>query len=661
VKLLALSLLFALSSFAQTAVFPQAVATDAQLGIATNNIQTLLSGSITSTATSFGVVSATGMAANQIATIDSENVWICGVSGLTVSVGRSACPNVDGRGFDGSAAVSHSANGANCSFGTASGCVSEFVVAWNHNAPAKEIEALEKSAFAGSVNAADYMDNTGATDSTVAMRTAAAVAQAAGKCLYIPSLTTAQAYSSTGYAVPTGYYKLSGAITGPAAGNFCLRMDPNTVLLQTAAVDTLDLHGSNNLVSGGIIAYNIAATSAIGINIADASGVGASYNNVISTRVYGNLTTGALGKCFAVTSNYGGGSYANSLLEIYGQFCGTGVYEVGLGVSGPSSNSFVNLGNVTGSIDNSNLAAQFTNAGEKLVSLEMNGNQNGILVDYVVNMDIQDVRGGESAGYRVKFATANAFDNSYRYAGVVGSNFVDLSGGLNRIDTMDYVSTTVDAAGNVHTCIGGCFSTSAFPFDTPNGVAEILDPGVSTNRNLLNIVKHSGVTNTFSWLLFNPYAATVNSPSGGLFWSTASTFSATAPIETVNQGGSGAVYAAKRVLLNGNFLADQYCTTAPGNVIGGYTTACGFGVQARNSAVEVYPTIEQGDGVTQHNLVMPVAADLPACNSGTVAYKVENYPWATSATPGAAPGAGGAFNVMIRCDFDGTNYAWHIH
>ena len=138
-----LGLLFTASAFAQSAVFPGAVVTDSQLGIATNNVQTLLAANVSATATTFNVVTATGFAVNQIATIDQENVWICGVVGLTISVGRSSCPNVDGRGFDGSAAVAHSSAGANCNFGTSKGCVSEFVVAWLNNAKNKEIEAIE--------------------------------------------------------------------------------------------------------------------------------------------------------------------------------------------------------------------------------------------------------------------------------------------------------------------------------------------------------------------------------------------------------------------------------------------------------------------------------------------------------------------------------------
>ncbi len=138
-----LGLLFTASALAQSAVFPGAVVTDSQLSVATNNVQTLLAATLAATATTFNVVTATGFAINQVATIDQENVWICSVVGLTISVGRSSCPNVDGRGFDGSAAVAHSAAGANCNVGTSKGCVSEFVVAWQHNAQSKEIEAIE--------------------------------------------------------------------------------------------------------------------------------------------------------------------------------------------------------------------------------------------------------------------------------------------------------------------------------------------------------------------------------------------------------------------------------------------------------------------------------------------------------------------------------------
>ncbi len=132
-------LALAVLAAAQTAKFPAEVATDAQLMVARNGVQTALTAGMSTGATSFTVKSATGITANMLLTIDSEIVKVCSVAGTTVSIGHSSCPNVDGRGFDATTAAVH-ALGAR---------VSAYVDAWHHNAVTAEIKAIEASLSSG--------------------------------------------------------------------------------------------------------------------------------------------------------------------------------------------------------------------------------------------------------------------------------------------------------------------------------------------------------------------------------------------------------------------------------------------------------------------------------------------------------------------------------
>jgi hypothetical protein len=133
--------LFVVSLSAQTARFPAAIATDRDLTVQKDRGQSTLTGAVTASATSFTVVTGSKFVANQIVTIDNEQILTCSVVGNTVSVGYSACPNVDGRGYAGTTAASH----ANSSL------VSGNVVSWNHNAVRAEVLALQQNQGIGSV------------------------------------------------------------------------------------------------------------------------------------------------------------------------------------------------------------------------------------------------------------------------------------------------------------------------------------------------------------------------------------------------------------------------------------------------------------------------------------------------------------------------------
>ena len=152
--------LLASTTFAQTAVYPGAVATDDQLKVAANRVQTKLMANITSADTTIVVQSSTGWAANMLATIGSEVISICGVAGNTLRVGAASgsCPNVNGRGYDSTTAAAHSTGP--CTTAVTTGCVSNYQPAWYHNALAAELKATQTALGAnlGNVSQAGTFD-----------------------------------------------------------------------------------------------------------------------------------------------------------------------------------------------------------------------------------------------------------------------------------------------------------------------------------------------------------------------------------------------------------------------------------------------------------------------------------------------------------------------
>jgi parallel beta-helix repeat protein len=130
-----LLLLAGLTSALFSQSFPTVVVTD--LPKARNRLQTTLSASMTATQTSMTVASAVGIVANTQLTIGTEIVWVCSVSSLTLQLGKSSCPNIDGRGYDvangGAAAAVH----------TSGSTVSGFVTAAHIRKLNEEVVAIE--------------------------------------------------------------------------------------------------------------------------------------------------------------------------------------------------------------------------------------------------------------------------------------------------------------------------------------------------------------------------------------------------------------------------------------------------------------------------------------------------------------------------------------
>ena len=111
-------------------IFPSAVATDAQLKVANNLIQTTLSIQMATADTTIWVASIAGFVANCLVSIDKEIIAVAGTittpaPGLVVATG--------GRGFDGTTVAAH-AVGAK---------VSLYIDAWHHNVLSTEVKAIE--------------------------------------------------------------------------------------------------------------------------------------------------------------------------------------------------------------------------------------------------------------------------------------------------------------------------------------------------------------------------------------------------------------------------------------------------------------------------------------------------------------------------------------
>jgi hypothetical protein len=142
------------SACAQTAQFPTAVAADSQLKVAVNRLQTNLTSTTLVGDTVLVVASTTGFVANMLVSVDSEIISICGVAGANVlNVGATgACPNINGRAFDGTTAAVHTSTGATCVGTTPHGCVAVLMTAWHHNVNRVEVEAIETALGASMAN-----------------------------------------------------------------------------------------------------------------------------------------------------------------------------------------------------------------------------------------------------------------------------------------------------------------------------------------------------------------------------------------------------------------------------------------------------------------------------------------------------------------------------
>jgi hypothetical protein len=173
-----ITLIVAVSCFAQsTAVFPRRVATNSDLFVASNNYSSTLTVGVSSSATTLTVASTSGFTAPGVVTIDNEVIAVCSVtSGTTFRVGSSACPNIDGRGYDGTSGVAH----------IATRTVQGRVIARLHNQMAAEVKAIETKLNTEAVSVKDFgCVGDGVANDTACLQ-AALAASTGGQRLYCP-------------------------------------------------------------------------------------------------------------------------------------------------------------------------------------------------------------------------------------------------------------------------------------------------------------------------------------------------------------------------------------------------------------------------------------------------------------------------------------------
>ena len=112
---------------AQTAKFPSAIATDNDLLVGKDRSASTLSSGIDASTLSVPVVDGSVFVADEVVTIDQEQMLVCSVGGNTLTI----CSG--GRGFAGTTPTTHD-SGAN---------VRGHITAWHHNALREEVQAIE--------------------------------------------------------------------------------------------------------------------------------------------------------------------------------------------------------------------------------------------------------------------------------------------------------------------------------------------------------------------------------------------------------------------------------------------------------------------------------------------------------------------------------------
>jgi hypothetical protein len=242
-RLCLLSLLGAAALAQNTAIFPGAVPTPARIGVAANACQTTLALGILATDTSIPVMSSSCFKAAGFLTVDNEIMAVCAIpDGTHVTVGVSACPNVDGRGTDvangGGAAAGHLANAA----------VQARIVAWQLNQGLAETIAVETKLHSEMASVADKGAKCdGSTDDSAAFT----AALAASSYVIVP-------WSAAGCKVASGV---------TLAGNQTLEFNGTALLLSANNEIGVTMAGSSATLRNAAIRLSGSPTGTTGILI----------------------------------------------------------------------------------------------------------------------------------------------------------------------------------------------------------------------------------------------------------------------------------------------------------------------------------------------------------------------------------------------------------
>lgn len=263
---------------AQTAVFPGAIATDANLKVGINGFSTLLTVSANISQTTMTISSCSGLGANMLITIDSEILPVTGCSGTVLVVGS--------RGFDGTNAAAHAA-------GTT---IYAFVDAWHHNALRVEIEAIEAAL---GVSLANVL-LPGQAVSSFNTRQGAVTLQSSDVSAVEQDLRTSASPTFSGLTA-TGAISVDGSGGGGYAGTFTSDgvlpgvhissgsgLALNTQTTGTNSAHFLDANGLCVLNSNqGLVCANVAVaiTDCQGTNSCSATNVNTNYKVVFGAAI----------------------------------------------------------------------------------------------------------------------------------------------------------------------------------------------------------------------------------------------------------------------------------------------------------------------------------------------------------------------------------------
>lgn len=241
-KLIAFLIPLALAA-QNTAKYPNAVASSADLGIAGNRAETSLLIGVNSTATTLSVASGSQFKPGMYVSIDNEFVAICNVSGNSLTVGRSSCPNVDGRGLDtangGGAASSH----------LASAKVQARISAWHQNQSAAEIGAVEDTLLNGIPYDFKFLKNV-SIDATLSAKN-------------LPFYVTAPPYNAKGDCVANDTAAVQSAVNAALVKGGTVIFSPGCYLLDTISLPSVSGKAAPTLAGTG--KWAVTGTSAFSV------------------------------------------------------------------------------------------------------------------------------------------------------------------------------------------------------------------------------------------------------------------------------------------------------------------------------------------------------------------------------------------------------------
>jgi hypothetical protein len=280
-----------------TAYYPDSVVPENALGVAVNSVKLKLDQAITAAATSALVDDATAVRTGGYLKLENEYVLVCGKSGRTLQFGRSSCPNVDGRGVDGSTAAAHSRYKV----------LEGFVPAGGWNQLAAEVRSLEENAGTGS-------GTPGGTDSAVQVNEAGEFGADPANFAYVktplatpgmPSVAVHGAAGSTTYSYAVAFRSKVGVTLASSnstvtGGNASLNGTNYNIITPPACPalgDSVDVFRMDGGVTGWIA--NIACGAAL-----NDTGLTACFYSA-----YG---------CGSPTTNTSKGAYVNGALRING-------------------------------------------------------------------------------------------------------------------------------------------------------------------------------------------------------------------------------------------------------------------------------------------------------------------------------------------------------